>query len=373
MLIAMLSACNAILGNEDSYSLAPDAGGAADGGSSIGGTAASAGKATSGGKAMSDSGGMAGNSDLAGNGGTVDGDAGDNGAAGGGGCAATGSEDCFNGIDDDCNGDVDCADTACAGPAACVPGAPGADLGTRLPTGSTCPQGYTAVTLHRGLSADAQCTGCSCTPLASNCNASIVTHYTGTCSFQTMGSSYVLTTNGCAAVGTDASVHYYAVLGEAECTPKGTATPSPAKWAETTTYCKADRVGAGCAAGFSCVPSVTTPACALSPGTKVCAGNYPTETGGVWSTGLTDNRTCPACQCGLGLPACSGGKMQVYSSTDCSGNPVSLGPAEGDTCSLPFVPKSGKIVGTPASTSCPPNSYQNGTVTADGASTVCCR
>jgi hypothetical protein len=378
--IALLSACNAILGNEDDYSLAPGAAGDAAsasgnaskaGDSGIVGTGGNDGAIGAGGNGGN--GGAAGSNELAGNSSTLPGTAGDNGAAGGSSCVATGPEDCFNGTDDDCNGDIDCADSACAGPALCVPNAAGAELGTQLAVGTNCPLGYTGTTLHRGLSADAQCVGCSCTPQTSDCNSSIVTHYPATCGFQTTGSSYVLTTNGCALVGTDASVHYYAVLAEAECTPHGTATPSPAKWAETSTYCKADRVGGGCASGWSCVPSATSPACALSTGTKTCAGSYPTATGGAWNTGLTDQRTCSACQCGLGLSACTGGKMQVYSSTDCSGNPVSLGPAEGDTCSLPFVPKSGKIVGTPASTSCPPNTYANGALTADGASTVCCR
>jgi hypothetical protein len=376
---ALLGACNAILGNEDQYSLSPGAAGnatGASGNSSAGssGTLGSGGKVSAGGKAgMVGPGGAPGNDGPAGSSGTLSGAAGDNGAAGSASCVPNGPEDCFNGTDDDCNGDIDCADSACQGPAMCVPNAAGAELGTRLTSGTTCPQGYTGVTLHRGLSADPQCTGCTCTPSASNCNSSIVTHYPNTCGFQTTGVSYVLTTNGCATVGTDASVHYYAVGGEAECTPQGTAKPSTAKWAETTTYCKADHVGGGCASGWSCVPNATTPACALSAGTNACAGNYPTGTGAAWNTGLTDKRTCSACQCGLGLPACTGGKMQVYSSTDCSGNPVSLGPAEGDTCPLPFVPKSGKIVGTPASTSCPPNTYANGMLTADGESTVCCR
>jgi hypothetical protein len=45
-------------------------------------------------------------------------------------CMPTGAEECLNGQDDDCNGDVDCADAACsAGPFACVTAPTGASLG----------------------------------------------------------------------------------------------------------------------------------------------------------------------------------------------------------------------------------------------------
>ena len=36
-------------------------------------------------------------------------------------CVPTGAENCFNGVDDDCNGHVDCDDPACgSGVAQCV-------------------------------------------------------------------------------------------------------------------------------------------------------------------------------------------------------------------------------------------------------------
>jgi len=40
---------------------------------------------------------------------------------GGDGRCSQQTEDCFNGIDDDCNGHIDCDDPACTASAVCVP------------------------------------------------------------------------------------------------------------------------------------------------------------------------------------------------------------------------------------------------------------
>jgi hypothetical protein len=48
------------------------------------------------------------------------------------------AENCFNGTDDDCNGAVDCADSACTAIATCVEDSPGFALGTVVDSATDC-------------------------------------------------------------------------------------------------------------------------------------------------------------------------------------------------------------------------------------------
>jgi hypothetical protein len=70
-----------------------------------------------------------------------EGDAGTDAGADASPCEPRGPETCFNGQDDDCNGVVDCADSACDSTAMCVPG----DDSTGILVGQdeACPEGYT--------------------------------------------------------------------------------------------------------------------------------------------------------------------------------------------------------------------------------------
>jgi hypothetical protein len=371
-IFALLSACNAILGNEDHYTLVPAAAGNA-------GKAGGVGRAGAGGRAGTTGtgdGGLAGAGDEAGSGGAGEaGEGGSSGAAGSGACETTGAEDCFNGLDDDCNGDTDCADSACTATSTCVPDAAGAELGTLLaPMGTTCPTGYSAVALHRGLTVDPVCTGCTCQVASSICVTSIVGHGSYPCpSFQTSGLSYNMNNTSCQPISPGTSTHNYAVASFTDCTASGTAKPSAVQWGETRTFCKADRVGGGCNSGSSCVPKVTSAVCARKTGSATCAGPYGVSSGAVWNSGVTDTRACSACQCAGGYGTCNNSSILLYSTVGCDTNPVTIPGAEGDSCALPFAPLSGKVVGTAVPTMCVANVYPSGEIKEAGPSTVCCQ
>ena len=367
-----LVACNAILGNEDHYTLVPATAGSAG----QGGTPGKAGAGGDAGQAGSREGGAAGVGDEAGSGGVGDGsEAGaSSGGSGGSPCVATGAEDCFNGKDDDCDGDTDCADSACTSSSQCVPDSTGAELGTLIQMGSSCPTGYSAVTLHRGLVVDPYCTGCSCGVASTYCVTSIVGHGNFACpSFTTSGPSYNMFSTSCSAISPGTSVHYYAVASFTDCTASGTATPSSVQWTETGTFCKADRVGKGCKSGLSCVPKATSAACARKTGSTTCSGAYGASTGAVWNGGVNDTRTCGTCQCAGGYGTCNNAGIQVYDGVGCGGNPVALPGTEGDNCALPFAPGSGRVVGAPVATQCVANVYPSGEVKEADPSTVCCQ
>lgn len=389
--LSLFVACNAILGNEDNYTLVPpdsvgDAGaagapGAGAAGDSTSGGAGSGG-VTQGGAAgsPSTSGGASGAGGAsAGAGGSAGGEAGAAGAAGAAGgasCIPTGAEQCFNGVDDDCNGNVDCADAACADPAACVPAPAGATIGTFPAMGSDCPVGYAPLALRRGLSASPTCEGCSCAPDAGaeRCESGIYGHGTYPCpSYQFSGLLYNSFSDRCQPFSGDQSVHFYAVRGFTTCTARGTAVPSAASFAETRSICAAERVGGGCATGSVCVPRVRTSRCTIQPGVATCGGAYPTSTGETWYTRMSDGRSCPACSCAFGSATCTGARIHLFSSTDCSGPAQELGTgAEGDVCAVPIVARSSRVSGTATNPSCQPNISPSGELTAADPRTVCC-
>jgi len=369
-----LFACNAILGNEDHYTLIS---GGAGGDAGQAGNVAKAGTGGKGPQPAAGEGGMAGTGDEAGSSGAGEAEGGSsNGGSAGGSCAPTGEEDCFNGKDDDCDGQTDCADPACTPSSTCVPDAAGAELGTFLPMGSTCPTGYSAVTLHRGLTVDPYCSGCTCAAGPAYCTTSIVGHGTYACpSFQTAGNSYNVFTTSCQPISPGTSVHFYQVQSYTDCSgaASGVAKPSTATWAETRTFCKADRVGRGCKSGSSCVPKSTTAACARKAGSASCSGAYSTSTGDAWSGGVNDTRTCGACQCSGGYGNCIDASVQVYSQVGCTGSSANLPPSQGDDCALPFAPAAGRVTGTPVPSMCVANTSPNGEITEAAPSTVCCQ
>lgn len=305
--------------------------------------------------------------------GTVDGgrDAGDAGRDAGP-CVDAGAEDCFNNRDDDCDGDTDCADSQCSGPAHCVPEASGAVLGTLLAAGASCPTGYTARTLRRGLDAEVACNGCSCVIRQSRCDAGIYGYGSYTCGqFQFATPLYNTYSDRCSAVPAGANVHYYTLRATTDCTPAGTGTPPPASWGETGTYCAADRVGGGCAAGSRCVPRFTTKACSLRTGAATCGAGYPTST--TWYSAFTDTRTC-TCLCATGFGSCSG-YIEAFEGGACTGASTQLGAgAEGSACGLAFGLQSAIIrPSSIADTPCPTQFTGDGALTPTGAQTVCCR
>ena len=293
-------------------------------------------------------------------------------AGDGGPCIDAGVEDCFNSRDDDCDGATDCEDTQCSGPAQCVPEPSGAVLGTLLGAGATCPAGFTARTLRRGLDAEVACNGCSCVIQQSRCDAGIYGYGSYTCGqFQFATPLYNTFSDRCSAVQAGPNVHYYSLRSTTDCTPAGTGTPPPASWRETGTYCVADRIGGGCGAGSRCVPR-TAKACALTTGAAACGAGYPTSSGAAWYSAFTDTRTC-TCLCGNGFGPCSG-YIEAFSGGACTGTSMQLGNgAEGNGCGLSFGVQSAIIRATAPDYPCPPQFTGGGALTATGAQTVCCR
>ena len=289
-----------------------------------------------------------------------DADAGDADASDG--CVYRGPEDCTNGIDDDCNGQVDCADPACVqAQYQCVPTWPGSGwtapvvlyddtvAGGPAPAPASCaaPYGQNVMDGHDTPVGSAAGCSCSCSAVqGASCSApSVVVYASAGCGGTQYGAS--LPNGACATVESQQSglnsgqIVDAGVLTPGSCTPTPmTAAPpawnpaSSAAWAGTGRACAEatartyySGAAGGCDAGFTCVDP--------PPGTfpKVCllaAGHIPTCPTGYSDThryfdGGTDTRSCQF-DCGCGAPtglACSP-SVDLYSGSGCSGTAFPL-------------------------------------------------
>ncbi len=343
-----LAACTSIIGLSD----VPNPVGGGEAGASSGGASGSG----SGGSSGASSGGMdstVGDDSATGSSGGSSGAEGGSSSSGAGSSSGASSssssgvagdgcstvvENCFNGVDDNCDGLVDCADPECSGAdggtqvAECIPDPDSAIAGT-LSTTASCPAGYsgTATTLNAGLNAGF-CAGgtCSCSNGIvggpATCSTSLVDKGTTvTACITAFGGTTVWThtsADGCVGFSPLSSTNKYN-LGtptlNVTCNPSTGGTPikNAPTWTTTDTFCTPPSApssdagqgafGAGCPSGHVCAP-VAPNHCVLEPGNQVAC----TVTGyGVPNTtpfysGYDDTgRTC-ACTCNMGL-TCSGG------------------------------------------------------------------
>jgi hypothetical protein len=278
---------------------------------------------------------------------------------------------CFDGIDNDCDGLVDCEDDECQAGATCQPEPPsGSTPATLAATGTACPSDLpAAVELKAGLSETATCNvaQCACTPRtacelpytdffsASDCLSNV----NGTASSASFVCRFARNTR----TGTtfaDASF----------CGASGNPPPSPVAWSDTFTVCNRSSFGRGCGAGQACVPRAPG-ACVLVAG-STCPAAYPTLTRTGYG-GYTDTRKCN-CQCSVAQRnGCQGAALRVCPGLACttSCSPVVL-PFEYCTADITNT-TSMYVEGGSAPTCAAPAVSRSGTLTPTGARTLCCR
>jgi hypothetical protein len=301
----------------------------------------------------------------------------------GGACRPTGPENCFNNYDDDCDGNVDCADSDCTPVAQCVPLEPVGLLGVMVSASEGCPLGYAnQYTLVAGPNAGG-CTGCSCRPPAVTCSATVYSFGTPTAcgSATTPGvaeltfsstqpctvPSWIGSTQG-TIYGVQASAFTVSLAGT--CVPSGTPTLAPVDWTSTVRFCATSTVGGGCGRQ-ACVPVVAPVRCAMFDGARPCPPDTSTS---YWYTGASDGRTCSSCTCGTPTGAsCSGLALSVGSDFSCSTVTQTVGPGQRKCYAGAGVNSPGLVFsGAPTTPTCAGSSTVSGTITPTGMKTVCC-
>ncbi len=246
-------------------------------------------------------------------------------------CTPTGPEICDDGIDNDCNRQIDCGDPTCAPGYACVDPAPtGWELvafavDARVP----CPPGYGAavdVSSVEG-STSAGC-GCTCAVSAgAECSAGSFEITTGSgidagaCTGNTLAATVPANQPACTAFPGPANIVAQPNQDNAQLTPPPAPAACQANLTKTIpplvdgrTCGRPARFGAGCPAGQVCAPRAPNfDLCASKAGANECPGTYTRRR----SAGSfpVDTRDCSACTC---APSPCSGQVTLYASGSCS-------------------------------------------------------
>jgi hypothetical protein len=300
------------------------------------------------------------------------------------------TEDCFNGLDDDCDGLPDCADPDCAPTAVCVP-RPSGDVGTNVPGAQACPTGFATPTpFGSGLQAGgASCTGCQCgQSVVTSCSATLTTYFTAAeCQAGTNGKvvATISTTdaNTCPVPDTNTANVLGAGLSpwnvvSTTCVASGAPVRPTPSFATSTSFCKAARVSdvgkTGCAAGSVCMPKPATGgSCVLLADAGACPAG--TKASMVVYAGIQDNRTCAACSCTLQGANCDNLVVQMGSDYSCG---VDMEDIKGGARNCMPTQTTGVYVpgyhltGTPTNGTCNPASGLSGPLTPTGGRALCC-
>jgi hypothetical protein len=270
----------------------------------------------------------------------------------------TGGEDCFNGVDDDGDGQIDCADPDCSANS-CVEQAPAGwsgpvafSLGAGAPPACGAPW-IAADSYHGGMltAPGSQCQ-CSCSSPQGSCVENVMFYTDDSCAI--LDGTLFYLTNACGVPFN--ATHTSAMVGMPQ--PSG-ATCGAA-------------LGGGCGAGSVCAPApppqFPSHLCVSQAGDVACPGGAFTDRHVVY-TNADDTRSCSACSCGPASGVGCQGKVSFYSDPSCTneingGGPGCYGGAPFHSVKSTYVPSGGGCQ--------PVGGALNGGVVPEGALTVCC-
>jgi hypothetical protein len=307
-------------------------------------------------------------------------------------CSPSGPESCSNGLDDDCNGLVDCADPACAS------------------TGFTCaqavPPGWTLVAYDRASRGGCPGGWGSSSPTVEGpdggaaCGCACGTYQGNPCLIGSLSLSLGQTQCGCS------QTQNIALVSDGGCDPIAHAIGQPcgtwgdgkvAALAPVSLACSEVRtlppigfaaqgqtcvptagIGAGCSSGGGCVPSPAPAAgCIQTDGAQAsCPPGFSTLSIVYSPADVADGRQCQACGCVSAATTCTGASVTLYDDSNCTTGDIAV-PADGKCDDVTGDPSdAGWFVyrATPDTTACqgPSTSPITGGVVAGNPKTICC-
>jgi hypothetical protein len=313
------------------------------------------------------------------------------------GCVPTGAEDCYNGEDDDCDGQEDCADSDCTTDNECVPETPGFEHGTLVAPNQSCPSGFSAslTDIHRGLDdRDGSCMGCSCSATL-KCATTIYDFATVTCNSTntpgggswdiegiSTGANTCTTGPPSTSAGTmnitSGKIRVGNMSPTSTCPASGTPGKPPLAWASDTRFCETSFAGGGCVPGSVCVPKTASKHCALAENAVTCPQGYSPEGGMSWYTGADDSaRSCGGvCTCNTtAAGACGTSKARLGINNQTCADPASELNAGSNNCLLNttgFRSATVRLEGHTIPT-CAVSNQITGNAIPTGEHTLCCR
>jgi hypothetical protein len=285
--------------------------------------------------------------------------------------AETGDK-CFDGIDNDCDGDTDCADSDCTAGSQCVPAvSAGFTLGITVLQASFCPAMFnSSAVINSGLTAGSPAcaaNACSCTP-SMNCSATVTSYQTSGCINEAESVSAVNACRNFSPNFPTMAMTWDGVInnGGGACGPGGTSARSGTSWTTSSRFCQANAIGGGCAAGNVCVPKLSVQTCEIADGTVACDPGY-TSTAS-WYTGFSDGRSC-SCTCGSASGGGCGTTIGVYATNNCTGSATTPSPS----CINSSTSKTLQILGGTNPTCGAATAAVSGMLAPTGPQTLCCR
>jgi hypothetical protein len=320
----------------------------------------------------------------------------------GDGCATV-ETSCLDGLDNDCNGLIDCADPACTAGYSCVPSPSGAFGGFGLygdGRSSPCPTGYRqADTFEAPVFLPATCAPCTCTAEGASCGSAVISCNSGATCDPDGGATAVSVAScvdldgGLAIDPTTSCALGIPTAIPGSCTSAGgAATLAPVTFGQLSRVCTAVAPqSGGCAAGAVCLanpPSGFHGACVFdeTDGTALCPTGYPhAHVTTPNETSFADSRGCTSCSCIGPAGAACAGSATLYPAAECGddagaegGAPIAL-PADG-TCH-PGISAGSEVIASSAldaavvsQGSCAPSGGQpTGAVTPKNQTVYCCQ
>ncbi|HEY2511320.1 MAG TPA: hypothetical protein VGI39_10710 [Polyangiaceae bacterium] len=301
-------------------------------------------------------------------------------------------EDCSNGVDDDCNGKVDCGDPACQPAFLCAAVAPAGwsgpvdlfDADSGVPPACASPYAAAAFDGTADPIAPPATCGCTCNPPSSATCGSVTVgfFFDSSCKNACTGTPVTVTPGGACVTGCPGALTMRASPPAATggtCTGNASKSVPPLGWGHTARACAPGTTDApgGCGAGALCVarpPAPFAPAlCVWRAGDLACpAGPYAVRS--VYYAGANDTRDCTACTCDASGQTCSAAQISTYADGECPSNPAGTILGDGSCVSAPgstSVVRAGPS--SPSASGCTPKPVSaTGTVVPTGATTVCC-
>lgn len=257
-------------------------------------------------------------------------------------------EDCLDGLDNDLDGDVDCADAECTTGFVCTDEAPTGWTSVAIEQGkgaapppAPCGDGSVAEALFTGPAGPAECSACTCGALAGNtCNDPSLACFVGS---NNCGSGQQDWTNNfgngnCAKpdIGFGTSnlscrLTSGPMVGQSgSCPPSTSDFINKDTWAGWVQSCGVKTGTGGCGTGKVCTPKPldTQSLCIRQDGQQMCPTGWNTVDAYV---GGADDRSCAACSCTANA-TCTGGTYQVFDFNGCNAggdNPITI---DNNTC-----------------------------------------
>jgi hypothetical protein len=252
------------------------------------------------------------------------------------------TEDCLDGLDNDLDGTIDCADTDCTTGFTCTDEPPTGWTSVALEQGMgappppmPCDSGAMPESLFTGPAGPAECSACSCGALAGNtCNAPGLSCFVGS---NNCGNGQQDWTNNfgngnCAKpdIGLTGSLSCRlssatAVGQTGGCPPSMSDFQNKDTWAGWAQACAIKTGSGGCAPGRVCapIPKDTQSLCVRQDGQQQCPAGWKSVDAYVDGA---DDRSCSACSC-MANPTCTGGTYQVLDFNNCDAggsNPITV-------------------------------------------------